>query len=43
MGEPVQGDRSDRYWRIRVWFELIKLGVWIGLEWLRNGGPSSSR
>jgi hypothetical protein len=43
MGEPPQGDRSDRYWRIRVWLELIKLGVWIGLEWFGHGGPNGPR
>jgi hypothetical protein len=37
MGAPKRDDGS-RYWTIRTVLEVIKSGIWIALEWARNGG-----
>ncbi|GLZ16130.1 hypothetical protein Acsp04_63650 [Actinomadura sp. NBRC 104425] len=33
--EAVHG--SGRYWRIRVWLEVIKASVWIVVQWVYRG------
>lgn len=39
MGEPKKRDEEARYWRLRRWLELIKLGLWAGFQWIRGLFP----
>jgi len=33
--EAVRG--AGRYWRIRVWLEMIKASAWIAIHWIYRG------
>lgn len=35
QAEAVHG--SGRYWRIRVWLEVLKTTVWIAIHWVYRG------
>lgn len=38
MDVPQRNDGSDRYWKVRIWIEVCKTAVWVGLQTLWHAG-----